>query len=81
MVGEAVAGCGTTRFIETISLKSHRMAVMPKKLRMLKRPFSEAAVSEEARYTLGYVEPLSDARTKLVDFFSILTREREEERT
>jgi hypothetical protein len=37
MVGEAVAGCGTTRFIETISLKSHRMAVMPKKLRMLKK--------------------------------------------
>jgi hypothetical protein len=26
-------------------------------------------------------EPLSDARTKLAGFFSILTREREEERT
>jgi hypothetical protein len=31
---------------------------------MLKRPFSKAAVSEEARRTLQYVEPLSDARTK-----------------
>jgi hypothetical protein len=37
MVSETVAGCETTWFIETISLKSHRMAVMPKKLRMLKK--------------------------------------------
>ncbi|TKS63268.1 MAG: hypothetical protein EWM73_01624 [Nitrospira sp.] len=37
-----------------------------------KKPFSKAAVSEEARRTLRYVEPLSDARTKLADFFSIL---------
>ena len=33
---------------------------------------SEAAASKEARRTLRYVEPLSDARTKLADFFSIL---------
>ena len=37
-----------------------------------KRPFSKAAASEEARRTLRYVEPLSEARTKLTDFFSIL---------
>jgi hypothetical protein len=37
-----------------------------------KRPSSKAAVSEEARRTLRYVEPLSDARTPLADFFSIL---------
>ena len=37
-----------------------------------KRPSSKAAASEEARRTLRYVEPLSDARTKLADFFSIL---------
>jgi len=37
-----------------------------------KRPFSKAAASEEARRTLRYVEPLSDARTPLADFFSIL---------
>ena len=37
-----------------------------------KRPSSEAAASEEARRTLRYVEPLSDARTKLADFFNIL---------
>ena len=37
-----------------------------------KRPSSKAAASEEARRTLRYVEPLSDTRTKLADFFSIL---------
>ena len=37
-----------------------------------KRPFSKAAASEEARRTPRYVEPLSDARTPLADFFSIL---------
>ena len=33
---------------------------------------SKAAASEAARRTLRYVEPLSEARTKLADFFSIL---------
>jgi hypothetical protein len=33
---------------------------------------SKAAASEGARRTLRYVEPLSAARTKLADFFSIL---------
>ena len=37
-----------------------------------KRPSSKAAASEEAMRTLRYVEPLSEARTKLEDFFSIL---------
>jgi hypothetical protein len=41
--------------------------------RMLKSPFSKAAASEEARRTLRYVEPLSDARTPLAGFFSILS--------
>ena len=40
--------------------------------RMLKKTASKAAASEEARRTLRYVEPLSDARTPLADFFSIL---------
>ena len=40
--------------------------------RVLKMPFSKAAASEEARRMLRYVEPLSEARTKLTDFFSIL---------
>ena len=44
---------------------------------MLKRPFSKAAASEEARRTLRYVEPLSDARTMLTDFFSILQLKQE----
>ena len=30
-------------------------------------------MSEEVRRTLRYVEPLSDTRTKLADFFSILS--------
>jgi hypothetical protein len=37
---------------------------------------SKAAASEEARRTLRYVETLSDARTKLADFFSILLKQR-----
>jgi cytochrome c553 len=37
-----------------------------------KRPSSKAAASEEARSTPRYVELLSDARTPLADFFSIL---------
>ncbi|BFU90592.1 MAG: hypothetical protein NTAFB01_17790 [Nitrospira sp.] len=37
-----------------------------------KRLSSKAAASEEARRTLRHVEPLSDARTPLADFFSIL---------
>ena len=36
-------------------------------------PSSAAAASDEARRTLRYVEPLSEARTKLADFFSILS--------
>ena len=35
---------------------------------------SKAAASEEARRTLRYVEPLSEARTPLADFFSILLK-------
>jgi hypothetical protein len=45
-----------------------------------KRPSSKAAASEEARRTLRYVELLSDARTKLADFFSILLKVRLEAR-
>ncbi len=37
-----------------------------------KRLSSKAAASEEARRTLRYVEPLSDARTKLTGFFSTM---------
>ena len=40
---------------------------------MLKKAVSKAAASEEPEaYPLGYVEDLSDVRTKLADFFSIL---------
>ena len=37
-----------------------------------KRVPSKAAASEAASRTLRYVESLSDARTPLADFFSIL---------
>jgi CYTH domain-containing protein len=37
-----------------------------------KRLSSKAAASEGARRTLRYVEPQSEARTMLADFFSIL---------
>jgi hypothetical protein len=37
-----------------------------------KRLSGKAAASKEGRRTLRYVEPLSDARTPLADFFSSL---------
>ena len=37
-----------------------------------KRLSSKAAASEEARRTFRYVEPLSDGRTMLADFFNTL---------
>jgi len=39
---------------------------------MTRRSAGKAAVSEEARRMLRYVEPLSKTRTPLEDFFSIL---------
>jgi hypothetical protein len=41
---------------------------------MLKKAVSKAAASEDARRTLRYVELLSEARTPLADFFSILLK-------
>jgi len=41
-----------------------------------KSPSSKAAASKEATAYASYVEPLSEARTKLVDFFSILLETR-----
>jgi hypothetical protein len=41
-----------------------------------KNSSSKAAASKEARRTLRYVEPLSDARTPLAGFFSILLEQR-----
>ncbi len=40
---------------------------------MLKKAASKAAASDETEaYSVPYVEPLSEARPKLADFFSIL---------
>ena len=39
---------------------------------MFKKADHKAIASEEASRTLRYVEPLSDARTPLANFFSIL---------
>ena len=39
---------------------------------MLKMAVQQGAASEEARRTLRYVEPLTDVRTPLTDFFSRL---------
>ena len=53
---------------------SKRPDVSPAQLRRseTRRSAGKAAASEGARHTLRYVEPLSDARTPLADFFSIL---------
>jgi hypothetical protein len=40
---------------------------------MLTKTVQQAAASEETRRTLRYVESLSEARTTLADFFSILS--------
>ena len=42
--------------------------------RMVKKAVSEAAASKEAKRTLCRTLSLSDARTKLADFFNILFR-------
>ena len=52
-----------------ISFSISRRTVIPVG-KLFKRPFSKAAASEEARRTLRYVEPLSDARTKLAVVFN-----------
>jgi len=49
--------------------------------RMLKKSSSKAAASEEARRTLRYVELLSDARTPLANFFSVLLVDHSNRRT
>jgi hypothetical protein len=39
---------------------------------MLKKAIQQGRSEQEARRTLRYVEPLSDARTPLANFFNIL---------
>ena len=57
-----------------ITRRQQALPIILSSSRMLKKASSKAVASEEARRTLRYVEPLSDARTPLVDFFSILMR-------
>ena len=82
-------GWGKTRCIHKMPSQSsiwrrcHNRVRMLKKARLLTRhpgaprrtlSAGKTAVSEEARRTLRYVEPLSDTSTPLEDFFSILIR-------
>ena len=64
--------CGKTWFIHQTPFKYDRGNEGFNNFRMLKRPSSKAAENEVARRTLRDVEPLSDARTPLAVFFSIL---------
>ena len=66
---EAAEKLGSRRAIVRISLNG---VDTPGASGCSKRLFSKAAASGEARRTLRYVEPLSDARTPLAAFFSIL---------
>jgi|SRR2546426_12769722 len=68
----SLAGCGKTRLIHHTPLESHKCADARISSGCSKRPSSKAAASEEVRRTLRYVEPLSEEKTPLVDFFSIL---------
>lgn len=46
-----------------------------------KRLFSKAAASDEAKYFVPYVEPLSDARTTLADFFNTRLKQKTAQET
>ena len=59
-------GTAELRWPTRLGQKEHTLAGCSK------RPSSKAAASEEARRTLRYVESLSETRTPLADFFSIL---------
>jgi hypothetical protein len=67
----SLAGCGTTQLTFIPALILRIVMVQEQLAGCSKRPSSKAAASEEARRTLRYVEPLSDARTMLADFFSV----------
>src|SRR5438132_10125108 len=71
-----LSGCGISQFIHNPSFESYINGSDVKRTSgCSKRLSSKAAASEEARRTLRYVEPLSEARTPLADFFSILLEE------
>ena len=67
-----LAGCGKTIAAQWKFNDQQVWAKVRTLAGCTKRPFNKAAASEETRRTLRYVEPLSDARTMLADFFSIL---------
>ncbi len=68
-----LADCGKTRFTGKTPETYRSMAADTTISQDAgKRPSSKAAASEEAKPTLRYVESLSDARTMLAAFFSIL---------
>jgi hypothetical protein len=53
-------------------LKKARLLTRPPRRAEMRLIPCKAAANEEAKRTLRYVELLSEARMKLVDFFSIL---------
>jgi len=52
-------------------LKKTGLLTRPLRRAKTRRSADKTAVSEEARRTLRYIEPLSAARTPLADFFRI----------
>ena len=68
----SLVSCGTTPLALKPLMILRIVMVQEQLAGCSKRLSSEAAASEEARRALRYVESLSDARTKLADFFSIL---------
>jgi hypothetical protein len=57
-------------------LKKAFVSTRPTPARQDAPSHGKAAASEEAKRTLRYVEPLSDVRTQLADFFSSLLEEK-----
>src|SRR5574337_839965 len=73
-IHDDLAGCGKIRSMPKYGRKFPFGANIRITSGCSKRLSSKAAASGEARRTLRSVEPLSDARTPLTDFFSILSR-------
>ena len=77
LIGERPTPANCVKHRRTVRMKLHKRPFFSQTeeqlyRRMLKKAVSKAAASEGGRRMLRYVEPLSDARTPLADFFSIL---------
>ncbi len=67
-----LAGCGKTRCMHKTQNESSLRCRCQNRLRMLKKAVQQGRSERRGEAYARYVEPLSDARTPLADFFSFL---------